>query len=141
MRSIKMAPLSYLRQIYNGALLKHWFVNELKCNWLFVFQKNIRNSHRRYSARKGVLKNFEKFTEKRLCQSLFLNKFVDLRLATLLKNRLWQKCFPVNFAKFLRTHLLQNNSGRLLLLGWIFEERFLFRILNSCQIKFSLNTK
>ena len=32
----------------------------------------------------------------------------------LLKKRLWQSSFPVNFAKFLRTPPLQNTSGRLL---------------------------
>ena len=37
------------------------------------------------------------------------------RTATLLKKRLWYRCFPVNFAKFLRTPFLQNTSGRLLL--------------------------
>ena len=31
--------------------------------------------------------------------------------ATLLKKRLWRRCFPVNFAKFLRTPILQNTSG------------------------------
>ena len=35
--------------------------------------------------------------------------------ATLLKKRLWHRCFPVSFAKFLRTPFLQNTSGRLLL--------------------------
>ena len=35
--------------------------------------------------------------------------------ATLLKMKLWHKCFPVNFAEFLRTPLLQNTSGQLLL--------------------------
>ena len=30
-------------------------------------------------------------------------KKVSLRPATLLKKRLWHRCFPVNFAKFLRT--------------------------------------
>ena len=35
--------------------------------------------------------------------------------ATLLKKRLWHRCFPVNFAKFLRTPLLKNTSWRLLL--------------------------
>ena len=40
---------------------------------------------------------------------------LGLRSATLLKKRLWHKCFPVNFAKFLRTPLLQNTSGWLLL--------------------------
>ena len=40
--------------------------------------------------------------------------------ATLLKKRLWHRCFPVNFAKFLRTPFLQNNFGRLLLKQMIF---------------------
>ena len=33
-----------------------------------------RSSHRRCSVRKGVVKNFAKFTGKHLCQSLFINK-------------------------------------------------------------------
>ena len=33
----------------------------------------------------------------------------------LLKKRLWYRCFPVNFAKFLRTPFLQNPSGQRLL--------------------------
>ena len=32
-----------------------------------------------------------------------------------LQKRLWQKCFPVNFAKFLRITILQNTSSYLLL--------------------------
>ena len=51
--------------------------------------------------RKGVLRNFTKFTGKQLCQSLFFNR--DL-----------EQLFPVNFVKFLRTTLLQNTSGQLL---------------------------
>ena len=39
--------------------------------------------------KKGVLKNFTKFT--------------GLRPATLLKKRLWYMCFPETFAKFSRT--------------------------------------
>ena len=42
-----------------------------------------RSSHQRYSMKKDVLKNFTKFTG---------------RSATLLKRRLWQRCFPNNFA-------------------------------------------
>ena len=38
-------------------------------------------------------------------------KVAGLRPATLLKKRLWHKCFPVNFVKFLRTPFLQNTSG------------------------------
>ena len=39
-----------------------------------------------------------------MCQSLFFKK------------RIWRRCFPVNFAKFLRTPFLQNSSGQLLLI-------------------------
>ena len=67
------------------------------------------------SVRKGVLRNFAKFTGKHLWQSLFFNKVAGLRLAALLKKRLWHRYFPVNFAKFLRTPILQNTPGRLLL--------------------------
>ena len=73
-----------------------------------------RGSHRRCSVRKGVLRNFENFTGKHLCQSPFFNKVAGLRTATLLKKRLWHRCFPVNIAKFLRTPFLQNISGQLL---------------------------
>ena len=36
--------------------------------------------HRRCSVRKSVLKNFAKFTEKHLCQSLFFNEVAGLQL-------------------------------------------------------------
>ena len=35
----------------------------------------------------------------------------SLSPATLLKKRLWRRCLPVNFAKFLRIPFLQNTSG------------------------------
>ena len=59
---------------------------------------------RRCSVRKGVLRNFAKLTGKHLFHSLFFNKVADMTL-TLLKKRLWHRCFPVNFAKFLKTPL------------------------------------
>ena len=62
-----------------------------------------RSNHQRCSMTKGVLKNFTKFTGKRPCQSLFFNKVAGLRHATLLKKRLWHRCFPVNCAKSRKT--------------------------------------
>ena len=41
--------------------------------------------------------------------------FLLARSAALLKKRLWYRCFPVDFEKFLRTPFSQNFSGRLLL--------------------------
>ena len=61
---------------------------------------SVRSNHQMCSVKKGVLRNFTKFTGKHLCQSVFFNKVAGLRL---------------NFAKFLRTPFLQNTSGRLLL--------------------------
>ena len=58
---------------------------------------HFRSNHQRCSTEKGVVTNFTKFIGKHLCQ------------------RLWHRCFPVNFMKFLRTPFLQNTSGRLLL--------------------------
>ena len=75
--------------------------------------KRYRSSYWRCSVRKYVLRNFSKFTGKH--QSLFFNKVAGLRPATLLKKRLWHRCFPVSFVKFLRTPFLQNIFGRLLL--------------------------
>ena len=50
----------------------------------------------------GGPKSSARFTGKCLYQSLFSNKMRGLRPATLLKRSLWYRCFPVNFAKFLR---------------------------------------
>ena len=88
------------------------------CKGLFQ-EKFFRSSHRRCSVKKGVLRNFAKFTVKHLSQSLFFNKVADLNFAkftgkhlcrslyfnkvaslgpaTLLKRKLWHRCFPVNF--------------------------------------------
>ena len=49
---------------------------------------------------KGVVRSFAKFTGKYLYLSLFFDK---VAAATLSKQRLRYRCFPVNFVKFLRT--------------------------------------
>ena len=77
-------------------------------------------SHSTEAATRGVLlfleisQNSQENTSARV--SLFFNKFAGLRSATLLKKRLWYRCFLVNSAKFLRTPFLQNSSRRLLLI-------------------------
>ena len=54
-----------------------------------------RSSHQVCSVRKGALRNFPKFAGK------------HLRPATLLKRRLWHRCFSVNFAKIFKNAFLQ----------------------------------
>ena len=72
-------------------------------------------NHWRCSVRKGILRNFTKFTGKYLCYRIYFHKVAGLRPATSLNKWLSHKCFPVNFARFLRTPFLENTSGWLLL--------------------------
>ena len=65
----------------------------------------------------GCSKKFRKIhIRKHLCQSLFSNQVAGLRPATILKKRLWHRCFLVNFAKFLRTPFIKEHLWWLLLL-------------------------
>ena len=98
-----------------------------------TIQMTIRSSHQRCSVRKGVLRNFTKFTGKHLCQVVFFNKVAGPEPATLLKKRLWHSFFPVNFAKFLRTPFSQNSSGRLLLDTQLFLAENPSKVLNGRQ--------
>ena len=59
------------------------------------------SSHREVFCKKGVLRNFAKFTRKHRCQSLFFNKVAGPSLHLYLK-KTQHRCFPVNFAYFLR---------------------------------------
>ena len=79
-----------------------------------------RSSHRMWSIKIGVLKNLAKFTEKHLHWSLFFNQVAGVSVliklpqaCNYIKKRLQHRCFPLSFAKFLRTLSLQNTSGRL----------------------------
>ena len=76
-----------------------------------------RSSRPNVFCKKGVLKNFTKFTGKHLCQSLFFNKVADLRRETcnFIKKIIWHRDFPVNFAKFLRIPFLTEHLQWLLL--------------------------
>ena len=74
-----------------------------------------RSSRPKLFCKKGVLKNFTKFTGKHLCQSLFLNKIAGLRPATLLQKRLWHRCLSLNFVKFLRIPISTEHLWWLLL--------------------------
>ena len=56
----------------------------------------------------SALKNFVNFTGKHLCWSLFL---IKLQAWNFVKKRLQHRCFPVKFAKVLRTPVLKNTSG------------------------------
>ena len=78
--------------------------------------KQQRDSHRRWcSVKKGILRNFAKFTGKHMCQtpeSLFL---IRPEACNFIKKETLAQVFSWEFCKILRTPFLQNTSGRLLL--------------------------
>ena len=65
--------------------------------------------------KKTFLNNFAIFTEKNLFWCLFFNKNAGLQVCNFIENRLQHRCFLVNIAKFLRTHVLKNICEQLLL--------------------------
>ena len=50
-----------------------------------------------------------------LCERVFLEISQNSQENNFIKKRLWDRCFPVDFVKFVRTPFLQNTSGQLLL--------------------------
>ena len=88
----------------------------------------------RCSVKKGVLKN-EVFCKKGVLKNeVFCKKGVlkaaNLTLTTLLKKRLWHRCFPVKFVKFSRIYFLLNASGGCFW-NYLFSTFFSFEILKS----------
>ena len=68
----------------------------------------------------------QRYSVKRVFSEIYQNShettvpesfFCSLRPAIWLKKILWNRCFPANFAKFLRTPFLKNTSG-----GYFFQE-------------------
>ena len=86
-----------------------------------------RSSHWRSSVEKGILKTFANFTGKHLCWNVLIHSVKNF-----VKKRLQHRCFPVKFAKLLRTPILKNICERLLpsidlfLKGCIFCETLLY---------------
>ena len=85
-----MEKLLELTRGYESADI--WNMDDVSC----VFKSQKQSSE-------GVIKSLTKFTGKYLCRSRFFNKVAGLRAGTLLKNRPWHSCFPVDFVELLRT--------------------------------------
>ena len=81
----------------------NFVLSSLEWRRFFLPSIKYRSSLPEVFGKKGVLKNFPKFTEKKLCRSLFFNKFAGLRPATLCKKIHRHRCFPLIFPKVLRT--------------------------------------
>ena len=104
------------RLLFNALIQSHfdyassaWYPNltlKMKNKIQIKYSNKCKSTRLEIIWKKGILRKFTKFTGKYMCQSLFFNKVPGLRPATLLKKRLWHRCFPVNFVKFPRTPFL-----------------------------------
>ena len=94
---------------FNAASKKENNTERMSIN--FLISNVSRGSRPKVFCKKGVLRNFAKFTGKHLRQSLFFNEVAGMRPAILLKKTLSHRCFPVNFAKFLEHLFPKKSSG------------------------------
>ena len=87
---------------YSSVAIRTFSLNKL----VLVRFIMVRRSPLRCSIKKVFL-----LTGNYLGQSLFFNKVAGLRSTTLLKNRPWHMCFPVNLRNFQEHLFSQNTSG------------------------------
>ena len=89
----------------------------------------LRSSHQRCSMKKGVIRNFTKFTGKHLCQSLFFNKVAGL-LQTLTQVFSCEFC-EISKNTFFTEHIWMAASKKF---------RFIWMAkLNTCKFTFEIN--
>ena len=108
--------------------LKTPFLQNISCSCFWQVRVTISNSLFSEAATGGVV--YKKVFLKISQNSQETTWEPGLRPATLLKKRLWHTCFPVNFAKFLRSPFLQNTSWR----------QLVFFLLLSGSVKCGNNT-
>ena len=103
--------VTFTEEILNGILT---FVK-----WFLVLMLNVFLQGRSFTLDKITINNEWKSCVHVHCSQkmirLFARPWCSTWCSTLLK-KLWHRCFPVNFAKFLRIPFLQNTSGQQLLL-------------------------
>ena len=88
----------------NTGQILNIFFSDIVTILIFSTITNVRSSHPHVFCQKGVLKNFAKFKEKLLCQSLFFNKVASLRTATSLKKETLPQVFSFEFLKILKNN-------------------------------------
>ena len=77
-----------------GKFLRRYFLTEhLRWLLLYVAFFYLEVATRGVLLRKGVLRNFQKFTGQHLCHSAFFNKVAGMSPAALFRKRLWHRCF------------------------------------------------
>ena len=101
----------------------------IRCSEKFRIICRKRSSHRRWSVRKGVLRNFAKFTGKYLCRSLLFNNRPQCTI--LLRKETLAQVFSCEFCEISKHTFLQNTSKQRLLQE---KTRALEFLLVSCRL-------
>ena len=71
----------------------------------------MQKQHRECSIRKGILRNFARFTGKQMCQILVFNKVAGLRPATLLKKEAHAQVFSCEFCEISKNTFFAEHLG------------------------------
>ena len=100
------------------------FASEIVLNLFLLFKRKFCSTSlakyteavvQRYSVKKVFLEILQNSNESTCARVSFFNEAAGQRPPTLFKKRLWHRCFPVNFTKFLRTPFVTEHFWRLLL--------------------------
>ena len=91
---IPLKPMCALKKKKTLNMFQYYLINLLQ---VFPPYDSMHKQSPKRVLLKGVLRNFVKFTGKKTCARV-----------SILKQRLWHGCFPVNFTKFLRTPLTEH---------------------------------
>ena len=107
---------------------RHWHIGVVLVSLLLTLK---RSSRQEVFYEKGVLRKFAKHRKTPVRVSFLIKlQASGLRPAALLKKRLWHRCFPVNFVKFLGTPIPTEHLWSLLLFEYISHLVLVFLLLN-----------
>ena len=126
LKRLKFAQTNTLRQIN---FVQLGFLMQFR-NWIVIY--NVRKQPPEVFCKKRCSEKFGKFHRKTSVLESLFNKFSERKANNFIKKRLQNRCFPVKFAKFLRTPILKNICEWLLLYDcWITAQHFVYSSLKN----------
>ena len=112
MKNLDTSQISFILALISN-VIKNW--SRVKCLIKPYFSSPVFSIHissrPEVFCKKGVFRNFAKFTGKELRQSLFFNNVADFRPAALLKKEALAQVFPCEFCEISKNTFLQNTSS------------------------------
>ena len=117
--SSKTASICFTSKYYNKQQWRVWTRLDLERVQSKYFFKTYRSSHPKVFCKKGVVRNFTKFTGKHLCQSLYFKKVAGFR----------RRCYRTPLvAASERNNFIQSNAAKIRKVSLTFQLTFLLFI-------------